>query len=70
MMEITPAAGLYLPERVLVHEGSHGETGIVCDRPSTQLGEMAQSATVRMVAETLEAAFRNSCGALCAEELV
>jgi len=56
MMEIAPAAGLYLPVRVLVYEGSDGETCIVCDRPSAQLGEMAQNATVRTVAETLDAA--------------
>jgi uncharacterized protein (DUF302 family) len=56
MMEIAPAAGLYLPVRVLVYEGSDGETSVVCDRPSAQLGEMAQNATVRTVAETLDAA--------------
>jgi hypothetical protein len=56
MMEIAPAAGLCLLERVLVYEGSEGESCIVCDRPSAQLGEMAQNATARTVAETLDAA--------------
>jgi uncharacterized protein (DUF302 family) len=56
MMEIAAAAGLYLPVRVLVYEGSDGESCIVCDLPSAQLGEMAQTATVRTVAETLDAA--------------
>jgi len=56
MMEIAPAAGLYLPVRVLVYEGGDNETCIVCDRPSAQLGAMAQNDTVRTVAETLDAA--------------